>query len=126
MISVMRTVQYQPATSDAWERAVAFQYLFLRDSVRTETQSRAAVLFFDETHVRLGPNARLTVEGRPEDGVATVTVVETSVHLFNEATSITKDAGEEGFALPGEAPSKRVVGIQQPESPRCRGAFSAA
>ncbi len=68
LIAARGTVQYLAAASPNWELAVPFQDLYLRDSVRTQDQSRAAVLFFDETQVRLGPNARLTVEDRPEGG----------------------------------------------------------
>lgn len=155
LLSVSGTVEYRPAAVETWSRARILQDLFLQDSLRTAVRSRAAVLFFDETQVRLGPNAHLTVEDRDEsegsvfhlldgegwfrtkrgdadlqvrtpaataavrgtefgvriddDGATTVTVLEGAVDLFNDAGTVRLAAGEEGFARPGEAPTKRVV-----------------
>jgi len=155
ILSALGSVQYQRARQPAWSPARAFQDLFLQDTVRTAEQSRAAVLFFDETQVRLGPSSELTVsepdaesgsvlnllEGEGwfrtkrsdsrlrvrtqaataavrgtefalaigDDAAATVTVIEGAVRFFNEAGSVTVNAGEEGFARPGEAPTTRTV-----------------
>lgn len=155
LLSTSGTVEYQSAAAEEWFRARILQDLFLRDSLRTAERSRAAVLFFDETQVRLGPNAHLTVEDREDaegsvfnllegegwfrtrrggadlrvrtpaataavrgtefgvriddDGATTVTVLEGVVDLSNDAGTVRVAAGEEGFARPGEAPTRRVV-----------------
>lgn len=70
LLSAIGTVEYQPSATDAWSPARVLQDLFLEDAIRTAERSRAAVLFFDETQVRLGPNAELTVEDRTEGGVS--------------------------------------------------------
>ena len=48
--------------SDAWSPATLKQSLFVDDRVRTLVASRAAILFIDETQVRLNAGATLTVQ----------------------------------------------------------------
>lgn len=55
-------VQHTEAAREAWNRARVFQPLYTKDRVRTLVASRAAVLFLDETQVKLNAGAVLTVE----------------------------------------------------------------
>lgn len=62
IIALHGRVEHAPASAqDAWTGAQAFQSLFVSDRVRTLTASRAAILFVDETQVKLNAQAILTV-----------------------------------------------------------------
>src|SRR5262245_8662108 len=50
------------AAQDQWNPARLFQPLFVSDRVRTLTASRSAILFIDETQVKLNAGAVLTVQ----------------------------------------------------------------
>lgn len=50
------------ATQEKWDPAALFQPLFVSDRVRTLTASRSAILFIDETQVKLNGGAVLTVQ----------------------------------------------------------------
>ena len=49
-------------TQERWDPATLFQPLFVSDRVRTLTASRSAILFIDETQVKLNAGAVLTVQ----------------------------------------------------------------
>jgi len=61
VISAQGTVEYRPVKVQAWAPAKILQALFVQDRVHTLALSRAAILFQDETQVRLGANAELMV-----------------------------------------------------------------
>jgi len=69
IVSMQGQVQHTEAAREAWNRARVFQPLFTKERVRTLTASRAAVLFLDETQVKLNAGAVLTIEDvRRESG----------------------------------------------------------
>ena len=150
-------VDHTVAQQEQWNPARMFQPLFVTERVRTLAASRAAILFIDETQVKLNAGAVLTVkevrraggaattmelskgEGwfrtkNPRSGLkietpaaaaavrgteinirvapdnqTTLTVVEGAAEFFNPQGSIVVNAGEEGTAIPGQAPTKRVI-----------------
>ena len=59
VITVSGTVQHTVASREAWSPAAVFQPLFVSERVRTLTASRAAILFIDETQVKLNAGAVL-------------------------------------------------------------------
>jgi tetratricopeptide (TPR) repeat protein len=61
VVSLHGRVEHTPAASENWRAADIFQNLFVRDQVRTFVASRAAILFIDETQVKLSADAILTV-----------------------------------------------------------------
>jgi Tfp pilus assembly protein PilF len=69
-----------------------------RSGVTVRTPAAAAAIRGTEINVRIGPA-----------GETVLTVVEGSVEFSNALGSIAVNAGEEGTALPGQAPTKRVV-----------------
>jgi tetratricopeptide (TPR) repeat protein len=151
------TVQHTEATRELWNPARVLQPLFAAERVRTLTASKAAILFIDESQVKLNAGAVLTVHtvrraGGPTtslelergeawfrtknprsgltvqtpaaaaavrgteinvvvrpDNETVLTVVEGSAEFSNTAGSIMVNAGEEGTARPGQAPTKRVI-----------------
>lgn len=157
VIAITGTVEHTPARQEQWTPAKMFQPLLAAERVRTLAASRAAVLFIDETQVKLNAGAVLTVQavrtgtGAPTslqlergegwfrtknpqsgltirtpaaaaairgtevnvsvqaDGTTVLTVVEGSVDFSNTAGAVMVNAGEEGTARPGEAPTKRVL-----------------
>lgn len=157
IVSAGGTVERTAAEDEQWLAARVFDDLYARQRVRTLAASRAAILFVDETQVKLNANAILTVQAVRQAGAAStilnllrgegwfrtknpasgltiqtpaaaaavrgtevnialgpddttvLTVVEGSVELSNTAGSILVNAGEEGTARPGQAPTKRVV-----------------
>ena len=63
IISLHGQVEHAAAArQDTWTGAQAFQSLFANDRVRTLVASRAAILFIDETQVKLNAQAVLTVQ----------------------------------------------------------------
>ena len=62
---------------DQWNRATLFQPLFVSDRVRTLSASRSAILFIDETQVKLNAGAVLTVQQ-----VKTTTGTATTLNLL--------------------------------------------
>ena len=63
LVSVQGRVEHAAAArTDAWAPATLKQSLFTDDRVRTLAASRAAILFIDETQVRLNAGATLTVQ----------------------------------------------------------------
>lgn len=157
IVAAQGRVERAAGLEETWNTATVFDKLFVQDRVRTFDASRAAILFLDETQVKLNANAVLTVEavrtgaGAPTtfellrgegwfrtknpasgltirtptaaaairgteinvalgpDDTTVVTVVEGSAELSNPEGSLLIDAGEEGTARPGQAPTKRVV-----------------
>ena len=63
-----------------------------------QTPAAAAAVRGTEINLRVGP-----------DNLTTLTVVEGSTEFSNAQGSIIVNAGEEGTALPGQAPTKRVI-----------------
>jgi hypothetical protein len=61
IVSLHGRVEHTPAAMERWNAAEIFQNLFVRDQVRTFVASRAAILFIDETQVKLNAGAILTV-----------------------------------------------------------------
>src|SRR5688500_8783565 len=162
VVAITGTVQHTPAQREAWNPAAVLQPLFISERVRTLTASKAAILFIDESQVKLNAGAVLTVHTVRQAGGATtalelergeawfrtknprsgltirtpaaaaavrgteinivvrpddetvLTVVEGSAEFANTAGSILVNAGEEGTARPGVAPTKRV--IRNPEN----------
>jgi hypothetical protein len=157
VVAVTGTVQHTVAQREVWNPASVFQPLFAAERVRTLTASKAAILFIDESQVKLNAGAVLTVHAvrraggpttslelergeawfrtknpasgltiqtpaaaaavrgteidilvRP-DNETVLTVVEGSAEFSNTAGSIMVNAGEEGTARPGQAPTKRVI-----------------
>ncbi|HSL24426.1 MAG TPA: TonB-dependent receptor [Vicinamibacterales bacterium] len=157
IVALHGRVEHALPARDVWNRAQIFQPLFTAERVRTLAASRAAVLFIDETQVKLNAGAVLTVhdirgtgggptvlellrgEGwfrtknprsgltirtpaaaaavrgteinlvvRPDDETV-LTVVEGAAEFSNAQGSILVNAGEEGSARPGVAPTKRVI-----------------
>jgi tetratricopeptide (TPR) repeat protein len=62
IVAMQGRVEHTPARKDAWGPATLKQPLFVEDRVRTQAASRAAILFVDETQVRLNAGALLTVQ----------------------------------------------------------------
>ena len=63
IVAVQGRVEHAAAARrDAWSPAAMLQPLFVDDRVRTLPLSRAAILFLDETQVRLNAGAVLTVQ----------------------------------------------------------------
>jgi tetratricopeptide (TPR) repeat protein len=62
IVAIQGRVEHTQARQDAWTPATLKQPLFTRERVRTHSASRAAILFVDETQVRLNAGAVLTVE----------------------------------------------------------------
>jgi len=63
IVLIQGHVDSAPATSqEQWNPARLFQPLFVSDRVRTLTASRSAILFVDETQVKLNAGAVLTVQ----------------------------------------------------------------
>jgi tetratricopeptide (TPR) repeat protein len=61
IISFQGRVEHLRALLERWNPAILLQELFVRDRVKTYKNSRAAVLFIDETQVRMREEAELTV-----------------------------------------------------------------
>ena len=61
VISAQGKVEYRPVQTPTWAPAKLLQDLFVQDHVQTLSLSRAAILFKDETQVRMSANAELTV-----------------------------------------------------------------
>jgi tetratricopeptide (TPR) repeat protein len=157
IVALNGRVEHTVAQPEQWNPARMFQPLFVTERVRTMAASRAAILFIDETQVKLNAGAVLTVrevrrtggasttlelskgEGwfrtkNPQSGLrietpaaaaavrgteinvrvapdneTTLTVVEGAAEFSNPQGSIVVNAGEEGTARPGQAPTKRVI-----------------
>ncbi|MGQ0736683.1 MAG: tetratricopeptide repeat protein, partial [Acidobacteriota bacterium] len=157
IVSLNGRVEHTPAAQELWTAARMAQPLLVAERVRTLEASRAAILFIDETQVKLNAGAVLTVrevrraggpatslqlergEGwfrtkNPRSGVTiqtptaaaavrgtevnlrigqagetVLTVVEGSAEFSNPSGAILVNAGEEGTAIPGQPPTKRVV-----------------
>lgn len=157
IVALNGRVEHTVAQQEQWNAARMFQPVFVTERVRTMTASRAAILFIDETQVKLNAGAVLTVrevrrtggasttlelskgEGwfrtkNPRsgltietpaaaaavrgteinlrvapDGQTILTVVEGAAAFSNAQGSIVVNAGEEGTARPGQAPTKRVI-----------------
>lgn len=157
IVALNGRVEHTPAQQEQWSRARLAQPLFTAERVRTLDASRAAILFVDETQVKLNAGAVLTVREiratggapttldlqrgeawfrtkNPRSGVTVqtpaaaaavrgteinvrigtanetvLTVIEGSAEFSNAQGVILVNAGEEGTALPGQAPTKRVV-----------------
>lgn len=157
IVALNGRVEHTPATQEQFTPARILQPLFVSERVRTLEASRAAILFVDETQVKLNAGAVLTIrEVRRAGGAGTalelsrgegwfrtknprsgltiqtpaaaaavrgteinlrvgaanetvLTVVEGSADFSNAQGSISVNAGEEGTALPGQAPTKRVI-----------------
>ena len=62
IVAIQGRVEHTPARQDAWTPAALQQPLFALERVRTQSASRAAILFVDETQVRLNAGAVLTVQ----------------------------------------------------------------
>ena len=63
IVAVQGRVEHAAAARrEAWSPAAMLQPLFVDDRVRTQALSRAAILFLDETQVRLNAGAVLTVQ----------------------------------------------------------------
>ena len=69
-----------------------------RSGLTVTTPAAAAAIRGTEINVRVGAQ-----------GESVLTVVEGSVEFFNPQGSIVVNAGEEGTALPGQPPTKRVI-----------------
>jgi cytochrome c-type biogenesis protein CcmH/NrfG len=157
IVALNGRVEHTAAPQEQWNAARMFQPLLVSERVRTLEASRAAILFIDETQVKLNAGAILTIrEVRRSGGGATaleltrgegwfrtknprsgltiqtpaaaaavrgteinlrvgpadetvLTVVEGSAEFSNTQGSILVNAGEEGTARPGQAPTKRVI-----------------
>ncbi len=73
IISFHGQVEHLQALLERWNPARLLQELFVRDRVKTHKNSRAAVLFIDETQVRIREEAELTVHTiRKEEDQSTV------------------------------------------------------
>ncbi len=68
IVSLQGRVERQPASVPSWSLARILQQLFVADKVRVREQSRAAILFVDESQVRLNAGAELTVKSVKEPG----------------------------------------------------------
>src|SRR4029077_20895941 len=62
------------ANQQKWDPASLFQSMFISDRVRTLTASRSAILFIDETQVKLNAGAVLTVQQIKSAGGASTTL----------------------------------------------------
>jgi tetratricopeptide (TPR) repeat protein len=62
IVALQGQVQRTPAQQDVWNPAKLFEELFTQNRVRTLEVSRTAILFVDETQVKLNANAILTIE----------------------------------------------------------------
>src|SRR5262245_16778105 len=62
IVTMQGRVERAPAAQERWDAAKVFQELFARERVRTLVASRTAILFIDETQVKLNANAVLTVQ----------------------------------------------------------------
>ncbi len=158
IVALNGRVEHTPAAQEQWGAARVLQPLLTAERVRTLEASRAAILFIDETQVKLNAGAVLTIRevrrggtgtgtsmdlSRGEawfrtknprsgltiqtpaaaaavrgteinvrlgsDGETVLTVVEGSAEFFNPQGTILVNAGEEGTARPGQAPTKRVI-----------------
>ncbi|HUX21504.1 MAG TPA: TonB-dependent receptor, partial [Spirochaetia bacterium] len=68
IISLQGRVERQPAAVPTWSLTRILQQLFTADKVRVLEQSRAAILFADESQIRLNAGAELTVKSVKERG----------------------------------------------------------
>jgi cytochrome c-type biogenesis protein CcmH/NrfG len=156
IVALNGRVEHTPAAVERFSPARILQPLFVSERVRTLEASRAAILFVDETQVKLNAGAVLTIrqvqrsgggsafelskgEGwfrtkNPRSGLTiqtpaaaaavrgteinlrigandetVLTVVEGAAEFSNPQGSILVNAGEEGTAIPGQAPTKRVI-----------------
>lgn len=157
VVSISGRVDHASAGEERWLPARILQPLLVADRVRTLEASRAAILFVDETQVKLNagavlivrqvraaggpatsmelqrgeawfrtknprsgltiqtPAAAAAIRGTEIDlrigpgGETTLTVVEGAAEFFNPQGTVLVNAGEEGLALPGRAPTKRTV-----------------
>jgi tetratricopeptide (TPR) repeat protein len=74
IVTAQGRVEHAQARLDVWTNARLFQDLFVDERVRTVAASRAAVLFIDETQVKLNAGAVLTVrQVRARGGAAPTT-----------------------------------------------------
>ena len=62
IVAIQGRVEHTPARQETWTPAALQQRLFALERVRTQSASRAAILFVDETQVRLNAGAVLTVQ----------------------------------------------------------------
>ncbi len=156
IVAVQGRVDHAKAKQELWDPAKLFQPLYVDERVRTLAASRTAILFIDETQVKLNAGAILTVQAlrsrtggsttldliqgegwfrtkNPTGAVtvrtaaasatlrgteinieiraneAVLTVTEGTAEFTNPFGSLLVSAGEEATAVPGQAPTKRVV-----------------
>lgn len=73
IVLIQGHVDRSVANRETWDPATMFQSLFVSDRVRTLTASRTAILFIDESQVKLNAGAVLTVQQvKTPGGPATV------------------------------------------------------
>jgi tetratricopeptide (TPR) repeat protein len=87
-----------PTTMDLSRGEAWFRTKNPRAGVTVQTPAAAAAIRGTEINVRIG-----------DAGETVLTVVEGTVEFSNAAGSIAVNAGEEGTARPGQAPTKRVL-----------------
>jgi hypothetical protein len=74
VVAVTGKVEHTAAEREAWNRATVFQPLFVSERVRTLAASKAAILFIDESQVKLNAGAVLTVHTVQRAGGATTSL----------------------------------------------------
>ena len=86
LISAQGNVEVLPADTKAWIRAQDFQKLYPKDTIRTDTRSRAAILFIDQTQIKLNENTILEIKDIELGAETRVSWGRTAKSLFNLVT----------------------------------------
>ncbi len=84
IVSSFGTVQYLPASTQAWQAADLNLSICAEDSIRTGAESRAALVFLDtDTVLRIDQNTQLTVRTPPDERRSLLDLLIGSLHFFS-------------------------------------------
>lgn len=117
IVAMHGRVEHAQATQDVWRRAEVFRPLYVAERVRTLAASRAAILFIDETQVKLNAGAVLRVrETRVSGGGRTIFDLQLGEGWFrtkNPASGLTIQTPAAAATIRGSEINVRVQPDQQ-------------
>lgn len=117
IVAMHGQVEHAKARVDTWDPAQAFQALYVAERVRTLAASRAAILFIDETQVKLNAGAVLAIrEMRAAGGKRTLFELSLGEGWFrtkNPASGLTIQTPAAAASIRGSEINVRVQPDQQ-------------
>src|ERR1700687_2933068 len=114
VVDLQGSGERKPAQEASWVPVHARDDLAGGAFVRTGPASKMALVFADETQIRLNQNSLLQVKSVAGSagataGTTTLAVLEGSVEFFNARGSVTVGANEAAVAVVGQAPVRIVL-----------------